>query len=442
MSKQLTMGLAGPAAGDFGKHRTRMLLGSLFEQSGASDRTQHLVLAHSAEPRRRTRLWELNGTYYCSIIGTCLATADLRQVLKKLELPEARSLSDHDLHKYGVTLAGQREGCGKFLQKALDRKHQLFITRFDRAKSESELTGFWEEACRAGDIPGGYWAVLTHPLASDALKKRVFGDVHMLSHLVGAANRADIRRLAQLEEEANALKAKIERQEAQLKDAIVARDTKIAELTHILTEMTAAPSEAPARVATRDRDMSTLIYGLKDQLGLEAQRRQKATERLALAEERVIAERKRRQAAEQRENALRHELELVEGSLNGNTSDTAADDRVSALLRGTSVLYVGGHPGHAASLRDIANGFAAELLYHDGGIDDQMAQLPGLVSQSRLVFFPVDCVSHDAMHSVKRLSRRAGKRYVPLRSAGLTTFLAALRSLETDAEPRQPAVHF
>jgi hypothetical protein len=438
VSKQLTIGLAGPVASDFGKHRTRMLLGSLFEPSGASERTQRLVLAHSDETRRRTRLWELNGTYYCSIIGTCLSTADLRQVLKKLELPEARSLSDHDLHKYGVTLAGQREGCGKFLQKALDRKHQLFITRFDRAKNESELTGFWEEACRNGDIPGGYWAVLTHPLASDALKKRVFGEVHMLSHLVGAANRADIRRLAQLEEETNALKAKIERQEAQLKDAIVGRDTKIAELTRLLTQVTASPSEA----APQDRDVTALIDGLKDQLGLEAQRRQKATERLALAEERVVAERKQRQAAEQREKVLRHELELVEGSLKGGTPDAGADDRVSALLRGASVLYVGGHPGHASSLRDIVNGFSAELLYHDGGIDDQMAQLPGLVSQSRLVFFPVDCVSHDAMHSVKRLSRHAGKRYVPLRSAGLTTFLAALRSLDADAGPQQPAVHF
>ena len=438
MSKQLTIGLAGPGASDFGKHRTRMLLGSLFEPSGASERTRRLVLAHSDEPRRRTRLWELNGTYYCSIIGTCLSTADLRQVLKKLDLPEARSLSDHDLHKYGVTLAGQREGCGKFLQKALDRKHQLFITRFDRAKSESALTGFWEEACRNGDIPGGYWAVLTHPLASDALKKRVFGDVHMLSHLVGAANRADIRRLAQLEEETNALRAKIERQEAQLKDAIVGRDAKIAELTRLLAQVAAAPSE----VAPQDRDMAALIDGLKDQLGLEAQRRQKATERLALADERVAAERKQRQAAEQREKALRHELELVEGSLSGGTPDAGADDRVSALLRGASVLYVGGHPGHASSLRDIVNGFSAELLYHDGGIDDQMAQLPGLVSQSRLVFFPVDCVSHDAMHSVKRLSRHAGKRYVPLRSAGLTTFLAALRSLEADAGPQQQAVHF
>ena len=48
----------------------------------------------------------------------------------------------------------------------------------------------------------------------------------MLSHLVGAANRADIRRLRQLEAENAELQAKIERQQHQLRDAIIARDAK------------------------------------------------------------------------------------------------------------------------------------------------------------------------------------------------------------------------
>jgi hypothetical protein len=47
---------------------------------------------------------------------------------------------------------------------------------------------------------------------TDAMVKDVFGKVHMLSHLVGAANRADIRRLRQLEEDNVTLTAKLERQ--------------------------------------------------------------------------------------------------------------------------------------------------------------------------------------------------------------------------------------
>ena len=44
-------------------------------------------------------------------------------------------------------------------------------------------------------MPGPYWALMTHPRSTPALMVRAFGEVHMLSHLAGATNRADIRRL-------------------------------------------------------------------------------------------------------------------------------------------------------------------------------------------------------------------------------------------------------
>jgi Uncharacterized protein conserved in bacteria (DUF2325) len=67
-------------------------------------------------------------------------------------------------------------------------------------------------------------------------------------------------------------------------------------------------------------------------------------------------------------------------------------------------------------------------LHHDGGIEERGGLLPGLVSRADAVLFPVDCVSHAAMSLVKRLCRQAGKPFVPLRSAGLAPFCAALRN--------------
>ena len=52
----------------------------------------------------------------------------------------------------------------------------------------------------------------------------------MLSHLVGAANRADIRRLAALEEENAALRDKVERQQQRLHEAVTSRDATIRQL--------------------------------------------------------------------------------------------------------------------------------------------------------------------------------------------------------------------
>jgi hypothetical protein len=187
-------------------------------------------------PSLRT-IWDMHGSVHCSIIGTCLSSAELRRLMMKLGVHGAETADDHDLHKQCVRLAGRPQGGGKLIQKALDRRHEAAIKQFARAKDETALRGLWDDAVKRGDIPGAHWAVLSHPAATDALMRRVFGDVHMLSHMVGAANRADIRRLRQLEEENAALSAKLDAQQRQLRDGFTARDEKI----RLLNEASAAP---------------------------------------------------------------------------------------------------------------------------------------------------------------------------------------------------------
>jgi hypothetical protein len=50
------------------------------------------------------------------------------------------------------------------------------------------------------------------------------------------------------------------------------------------------------------------------------------------------------------------------------------------------------------------------------------------------VLFPVDCISHDAAHAVKLLCRQAGKRFIPLRAASVSSLLAALRALQATTQ--------
>src|SRR5260370_33751815 len=138
--------------------------------------------------RRRTAIWDMHHSMHCSIIGTCLSTTEIRRLLIKLGVHGAESTSDHDLHKQGVTLAGQAQGGGKFIQKALDRRHEAAIKQFAKAHDEAALRLLWDDAVRRGDIPGAYWAVLSHPAATAPILRKTFGDVHMLSHMVGAAN--------------------------------------------------------------------------------------------------------------------------------------------------------------------------------------------------------------------------------------------------------------
>ena len=87
---------------------------------------------------RRTKIWELSHHLHCSIVGTCLSTGELRQVLAKVGTA-ADDCSEHDLHGRGVTLASQRDGSAKLLHKALDRKHRTVIARFDKARTIDEV---------------------------------------------------------------------------------------------------------------------------------------------------------------------------------------------------------------------------------------------------------------------------------------------------------------
>jgi hypothetical protein len=58
----------------------------------------------------------------------------------------------------------------------------------------------------------------------------MFADVHMLSHLVDASNRADIRRLQDTEEHVALLNAQLQRQRQHHQRKLIEKDTMIAEL--------------------------------------------------------------------------------------------------------------------------------------------------------------------------------------------------------------------
>jgi hypothetical protein len=374
---------------------------------------------------RRTRIWEFGVDLHCSIIGTCLTTAELRHVVEKLE-PGMATASDHDLHTRAVLLAGRRADGAKFLQKALDRRHRAAIARFAKAKDAAAVLALWDEALQQDDVPGAYWATLTHPAATDEVVERTFGDVHMLSHLVGAANRADIRRLRQLEQDNAALAAKLERQQRQLHDGFAAREETIRGLEEMLarraggrTEDTHHPDDSAA--------FERLGHDLDKRLARETARRERSEQRVRdLAA--TLAATERMLAAERAGNEVaRQELEVAERHLAALARPEANEDAVD--LAGVTLLYVGGRAHQIPLLKGLVERAGGEFLHHDGGIEHGAALLPALIGRAERVAFPIDCISHDAVATIKRLCRQSGKPYEPLRTASLACLAAALARL-------------
>src|SRR6516162_3778723 len=93
--------------------------------------------------KRRTVIWDMHHSVHCSIIGTCLSSAELRRLLIKLDVHGAEAADDHDLHRQGVALAGKAHGGAKFIQKALDQRHGTAIKQFAKAKDEGALSQLW-----------------------------------------------------------------------------------------------------------------------------------------------------------------------------------------------------------------------------------------------------------------------------------------------------------
>ncbi len=379
--------------------------------------------------RRRTAIWDMHHSMHCSIIGTCLSNAEIRRLLIKLGVHDAESASDHDLHKQGVTLAGRQQGGGKFIQKALDHRHEGAIKQFAKAKNEDALRELWEAALKRGDIPGAYWGVLSHPAATEAIMRKAFGDVHMLSHMVGAANRADIRRLCQLEEQNAALSAKVEAQQLQLRDGFTERDNKIrmlnAALSRVLAQTPASPEGGTSDDARAARDALT---DLDRRLTREITCRERLERRLQSTTLMAAqAERAQRDLRDESEG-LRRELALLEAQLN----DWLAEDNNSRTpkLSGAHVLYVGGRAHQVPQLRAVVERAGGALLYHDGGIEHSTTLLPGLISRADCAVFPIDCISHDAMGILKRQCRQSAKPFIPLRTSSLASLLSGLAAFE------------
>jgi len=375
----------------------------------------------------RRRIWDFDTHLHCSIIGTCLSTGELRQILAKLGRREATTSSEHDLHASGVLLANQRNGGAKLLHKALDRRHRISINHFNRAKTTQAVRAAWKEAVQRGEIPGAYWAALTHPATGDGLVREIFAEVHMLSHLVGAANRADIRRLRQLETDKAELEARVSRQQQQLCDAIVSRDTTIQQLRRALEQQIARDRNGGAdHFAEPDRTIFLdLTADLKRRLAAAESRCESLKDQLKACRSALAAERNARSEIEKKDRELRRELDEIEASL-AHIAKAGSSDPETPCLSELTLLYVGGRQAQIGHLREFAERSGATFLHHDGGLEERSGMLQGLVSRANAVLFPVDCVSHAAMLQVKRLCSQTGKPILPLRSAGLASFCVAL----------------
>ncbi len=384
----------------------------------------------AAGNKRRRKLWEIEGRWHCTIIGTCLTLRELRKLAAKAGIVNAADMTDYQLHGAFVSLVAQQGVVAKLVHKTLERKYASHVTRFARATSAGELVRLWESHVRDGDVPGPAWAVISHPAATAEVRDRAYGEVHMLSHLSGASLRADLRRIAEIERQA----AEASQQLGASQNQYRAATAQIAELKHQLAAgmlLQRRCEHLEARVA--ELENGAAVAELKAQLAQMTAAHDKAVRRGEAAERR-LAQRDEEAGLLTEENVyltravaeLRQQIDTARPEVDDEGNDCPN-------LGGRCILYVGGAHRMVPHLQALIARCNGELLYHDGGLEEGAGRLVGALSRADAIVCPISCVSHDAVDHIKRSCRKCAKPFVPLRSSGLSAFMRGLKLLSVPA---------
>jgi len=377
---------------------------------------------HQSHKNRR-RIWEINSARHCSVIGTCLTLAEIRGLARKLGYKNgSASVTDFYLHGHFVREAGTGSLAAKLLNKLLDRKYASSIKRFKTARSSAQLEEMWEGVYLAGDIPGPYWAILSHPDLDENLALRIYGDVHMLSHLAGASNRADKCNLKRMEQAVVPLEERLKNQSQRHHQILEDKEQTIIKIRRELAslrgqlaaslrpEQTQSQSKADiAKLRTNDRHE---INNLKQRLSAVGSE----NEDLRSAHTKVLATLP----------ALNAEIRALELSVEQENVD-ASGPKCPFDLTGCNILYVGGRPRQVCRLQKMVACWNGELFHHDGGLERSLDELARAIGKADAVVFPIDCISHNAALKVKRMCRQTKKPFIPLRTSGVASLVAALR---------------
>lgn len=382
---------------------------------------------------RRRRLWELNHNALCPVIGSCFDLSELRKwTVRLLGLPSA--VSDFEIHVSAVRACEKRTALAKRLQVALERRFVLEVQRFRDAKSADDVRSLWRDAVARGEIAGALWAAFTHPATDDELSQALYAEIHMLQHQVGAAQRADIRRLHAAQHENGILAGKLaelqERQQAMRAE----RDRELHELRGELAATRSKTAAFEAAAAASPAELCALRelvkVGCANFVSAERVRVQRLEGERADALARVA-----QLEAELRELRLdmrRAELELERALANRSALPAAVDDAEVAALEGRAVACVGGRSGLTDRYRQLVECQGGRWLHHDGGEEDSLARLEPVISAADAVICQAGCISHSAYWRVKEFCRRTGKPCVYVKTPSITAFL---RGLDAIAHP-------
>ena len=114
-----------------------------------------------------------------------------------------------------------------------------------------------------------------------------------------------------------------------------------------------------------------------------------------------------------------------------DNADNSSAPPGNERLDGKCVLCVGGRAGAVEAYRDTVERHGGRFLHHDGGLEESLHRIDGVLAAADLVICQTGCISHNAYWRVKEQCKRTGKPCVYVRGSGVSAFGRALGNFGT-----------
>jgi hypothetical protein len=297
----------------------------------------------------------------------------------------------------------------------------------------------WKSVLNSGDLVGTFWAIVTHPETNFDMRRDIYGDIHMLSHLSGASNRVDLKRLNQIERELiqftrevsfeQTKNYRLKNENLQLKKTINDLENAASDLKQQLSALQADNMMLVQLQNTKKyQTLNLQLEKLNRQINVQAREINNEQKNREESDYLVVQLKKQQLTNTSEISIYKEEVIYLQSLLNQQKKNDYCQFKKKNLC-GQCILYVGGRKNLVPYYRELIEENAGVFLHHDGGQEKNTQDLSHLLSRADIVLFPSDCISHDAYWKIKRSCKKQHKPYEYLNSPGLCSLSSVLDKL-------------
>ena len=370
------------------------------------------------------RFWEVDNFFKCPVVGICLTVSDQKHLLKKAGLSYKKK-SPYEIHELFVACSENKNRLSKRVDNFLDHKYGAaakLLLELDHA----QLLAHIKTCIASGEYVIAVWAAAIYPGLPLAVKRKIFGEIHMTMHWSGEQG-------ARIKQKLVTYDKKINRLEKNLKNAMHTRRTLQKEkghLSQVCKTLEATLSGMETEKDRHDKNNPSCPYASG------ANELEQENERLkaGIEEMRVLVKDYQNQVAQlkqtnqqlsetlDRQKALNlHYQEEIQAVISEFSTLNRCDASCPSFdLCKKRVLIVGGITRMESLYRELIEGSGGIFEYHDGYMNKGVRQLESRLRRADVVVCPVSCNSHAACSIVKNLAKKHKKTVHMVAGSSLT----------------------